>query len=430
MATADKLTYLNTTKGKIKDVANMTGAGIDNNTTFRNYAQSLYDGYINVLKDRNTLLDNMNIGTSTGTITDSANLPIYEDKMSKLSTQEGTPTPSSPVEVKTVKGYRNLYDFVNGNYTNGNNATSSRTNGEYTVNSANAYSCVRFYQSNLQLKPNTKYTFRAKIVSTTASEGSSVYASPEMNSQGSNLYGNKATAGNISYVTFTTPATFDNNSLLGIYPREASATTVFTDIMLIEGELKPYVPYGTNWVYKTITDGTNSKIITMPLNDNEIVGKGNYKDEYIIDKNGHCWLNKKIKKAYLGVDILFSSTTGGFYSQSVNDYATSNNTPLCNWYKGILNVAAIGGVSNNEIAFNQSSSPYPRLYLKDSNYSSATTLNSDLSTNGVYMYYVLATEQLIDLNYNVDLTLYDGINNISNSEDMDMAIKYVKNVYE
>ena len=39
MSTANKLTYLNTTKGKIKDSINLTGANITNQTTFRYYKQ-------------------------------------------------------------------------------------------------------------------------------------------------------------------------------------------------------------------------------------------------------------------------------------------------------------------------------------------------------------------------------------------------------
>lgn len=53
--TAEKLTYLNETKGKIKDSINLTGAGITNNDTFRSYATKLRDG----------LLDIINNGTAT-----------------------------------------------------------------------------------------------------------------------------------------------------------------------------------------------------------------------------------------------------------------------------------------------------------------------------------------------------------------------------
>ena len=53
--------------------------------------------------------------------------------------------------------------------------------------------------------------------------------------------------------------------------------------------------------------------------------------------------------------------------------------------------------------------------------------NTWLSTHNVEFYYPLAESELIDLQYDVDLTLYEGTNNISNSEDMDMEIKYIQN---
>lgn len=58
--TSDKLAYLNTTKEKLKTAINYTGAGIDNSTTFRNYAQLLKDGYVDILNNgTDKLFDNM-----------------------------------------------------------------------------------------------------------------------------------------------------------------------------------------------------------------------------------------------------------------------------------------------------------------------------------------------------------------------------------
>ena len=126
---------------------------------------------------------------------------------------------------------------------------------------------------------------------------------------------------------------------------------------------------------------------------------------------GKWYLHKEIKKAILGTDISFSSTTGGYYSASVNDYSISGNTPYCYWYKGKSNIGAISGIDDKQIAFNESSSPYPRLYLKDSDYSSATTLNSDLSSNNVCIYYVLATPTNTEI---TDTTLINQLDNLQN----------------
>lgn len=52
--TADKLTYLNTTKGKIKDSINNLGGSIDSNTTFRDYATQLDSIYTRLPKVNGT----------------------------------------------------------------------------------------------------------------------------------------------------------------------------------------------------------------------------------------------------------------------------------------------------------------------------------------------------------------------------------------
>jgi len=71
MSTANKLTYLNTTKGKIKDSINLTGANITNDTTFRNYAVALRDklaeGIGDISSFKNVLIDNFPKVEETGT---------------------------------------------------------------------------------------------------------------------------------------------------------------------------------------------------------------------------------------------------------------------------------------------------------------------------------------------------------------------------
>ena len=117
----------------------------------------------------------------------------------------------------------------------------------------------------------------------------------------------------------------------------------------------------TNNIIVNISDGTNSKNVTIPLNDNEIVGIGEYKDELIVDKKGQCYINKKTNKidSYNGETITtdYMSTTGGL-------------------------------------------------------------------DTGATIYYVLDTPQLIDLENTVDLKLYKGTNIITNSENATMTLYY------
>lgn len=67
MSTANKLTYLNTTKGKIKDSINLTGANIGNNDTFRSYSAKLRDSLVDIINNgTDELYDNFPKATGTG----------------------------------------------------------------------------------------------------------------------------------------------------------------------------------------------------------------------------------------------------------------------------------------------------------------------------------------------------------------------------
>lgn len=152
-------------------------------------------------------------------------------------------------------------------------------------------------------------------------------------------------------------------------------------------------------------------IIKIPLNNNEIAGIGNYKDELIVDKNGHCWLNKKTGKKNLSTLTWNVYKTNGYQANAITDIltpATQTTVPLL--------------IAEKYIARQQSGSmPVGYIALTSAK---ALLCVDDTGTPSGNVYYVLATPRLIDLNYDVNLSLYEGTNNISNSEDMDMEITY------
>ena len=68
MSTANKLTYLNTTKGKIKDAINLTNANILSEDTFRSYAEKLKLGLIDIINNgTDDLYDSFPKTTGEGT---------------------------------------------------------------------------------------------------------------------------------------------------------------------------------------------------------------------------------------------------------------------------------------------------------------------------------------------------------------------------
>ena len=104
-----------------------------------------------------------------------------------------------------------------------------------------------------------------------------------------------------------------------------------------------------------------------------------------------------------------SNNTKELYSNLFKNYQTYNEL--------INQIYGIGKIYPN----------VQQIYVRNSNITTLAEWKTWLSTHNTDVYYVLATPELIDLNTTIDVTLFEGINNISNSEDANMQIRYVKN---
>ncbi len=108
--TSDKLTYLNETKTKIKDNLNFGGANITNET-FRQYADKIKDLYVYFMNNGLDVVWNnweKVIGSGTSiTLNQTMEAPIKIDLKGNTE-QNGTPTPSSPIEVETTTGRQEI----------------------------------------------------------------------------------------------------------------------------------------------------------------------------------------------------------------------------------------------------------------------------------------------------------------------------------
>lgn len=180
-----------------------------------------------------------------------------------------------------------------------------------------------------------------------------------------------------------------------------------------------------NCIDVIISDGENENIITIPLGNNEIVGIGTYKDELIVDKNGKCWLNKKTGKVVLNgseTDWLLSTPAYDRYRYYLLNFLQNsiNNVGLCNY----MILGNYEDRNNTNYITNLFYIGDNNLQFRRDDITNVNDFKTWLSTHNTEVYYVLATENLIDLNYTVDITLFKGINNISNSDDMDMVLKY------
>lgn len=135
--TAEKLTYLNTTKGKIKDSINLTGAGITTEP-FRQYAVKLKDAYVDIINNGTETLYN-NFPKVSGSGTDLSLQNTYEAPM--RSTLKGN---TSQVQL-SGKNLFNIDEYTNAILRGGGNAVSLTKEDDTTLKTLNKVSQTQNY---------------------------------------------------------------------------------------------------------------------------------------------------------------------------------------------------------------------------------------------------------------------------------------------
>lgn len=158
-------------------------------------------------------------------------------------------------------------------------------------------------------------------------------------------------------------------------------TTYKNDIMINEGSTAlPYEPYGKVWykygaIGKVVLDGSES------------------------------WEQTGTQASV-------------FYISAINNYKTSNNIPMCNYFKGENNVnnpTSLVNLGNNNIAFLTSHSN-ERLYINSSLFENASALQTWLSTHNTTLYYVLNTPTITPI---TDTTLIEQLDNLEKAYSYD-----------
>ena len=304
-----------------------------------------------------------------------------------------SPNPDYPQEVEVVTGdneivvsNNNLVDFSTIIYSSANDATITRENGEYTiVNGSSQWGSVRFYQPALNLKPNTTYTFSARVKSTTSTVGSRSYCDALMRSTDTQ-WGNYAFTNEKTYVTFTTPSEIPSTAYIALYPSQANATAVFTDIQIEKGST------ATEFIEHQEQD------YPISLGTIELCKIGDYQD-YLYKNNGNWYKHSVIGKVVLNGsenwDINTSYTHNVFYSY-LDNYAriTNKKTIYSNYYLGVPNTAGIvdfGNNYNNAIGVRTANDTVKNVYISNDNITSSNDFKTWLSTHNTSVYYVLAT---------------------------------------
>lgn len=152
---AEKLIYLGETKSQLKDTINYaTSDEITSSTTFRNYPRKLYKGFIEIINTRaEALFERLPKVLGSGSSVTLNNVEGCRMSIEPIgkSSQESTPTPDSPVEIKDVTG-DNEVEVVNKNLFYYNKQDLSYLGVNFTFNSDKTVNVNGSASGNIYLK--------------------------------------------------------------------------------------------------------------------------------------------------------------------------------------------------------------------------------------------------------------------------------------
>lgn len=156
--------------------------------------------------------------------------------------------------------------------------------------------------------------------------------------------------------------------------------------------------------------------------------------DYIYKSGDDWYVHKALGKVVLdGTEswqkytIAAQNNASVFYIISISDFAIADNVPVCDYFKGLINIYGGASSANGTVAFNKSNST-PRLFFRyDALFGSSATaadFKTWLSTHNTTVYYALNTptdELIVDADLVSDLDallaakLATGQNTINNS---------------
>lgn len=173
------------------------------------------------------------------------------------------------------------------------------------------------------------------------------------------------------------------------------------------------------------------KVLNIDLKGNELCSLPNsVKDELVLE-NGRAKIIKKIKKIILNGDGYYQAYTnytgGGYcYYYQNDDFAlipvTSQNykNSICSHFK---NKYVVWGYSTSKIGtYSDHAMTHRKYFISEKQ--TVAEFKEWLQTNPVTLLYVSETPYEIDLGATEQLKTFEGVNNISNSENADMELKY------
>ena len=357
-----------------------------------------------------------------------------------------SPSPEFPQEIKTITDSlkitstdSNIFDTKNRVLREqiGVSLVGTEQRNSITISGKGSWSNIGYMFKNI--KKNTNMVISADFLDNVSSTdervvGINVYSSEIGNTtEIVNLNGKRETITINSTKRIT--CKFNSGSQDYIYIRfwnnvTANALTNLTNLTISNIKLE----FGNE---ETAYSELHSQI-QANLPEGEFIGKINetYKDTLKVEYNEldgqyHLNLYKNVKKVVLDDNIIGSIRadittvdTIVFRTDAGLTNIKENSPVICDSLVCLNNIEDV-----EHIRYAGAANYRFQLFIKRSRLTSEDVngIKAYLKENPIEVYYALATPYVLDLGI-VDITLFNGINHISNSEDADMSITYVKDI--
>ena len=323
------------------------------------------------------------------------------------TSQDGTPTPSNPVDINVVKGENNIvvcgknllpYPYYSTTTTAGRLTWTDNGDGTVTVDGEN----------------NTTNTTYFTCVGSRSLFGIPLAAGTYTTSLGSssNVRATIARYNNISSVIALIDANTNKTTFtLNKDEKGTFALAVNKNLSVNNIIVKPMIERGSEaTTYEPYTGMTLP--ITLPIGM-ELCKIGDYQD-YIYRESGNWYLYKAVGKVVLDGTENWGLSNGVYYADSIENYSRNNNIPFSTHLQGrdnVNNASTFYNFGDLSIGFNSGNSTN-RLYIRYDNITELADFETWLSSNNVTVYYVLVTPTTTQI---TDTTLISQLNALYNA---------------
>ena len=208
---------------------------------------------------------NETVSSTNPQLTNSANAELNSIRIDGKTVQDGTPTPDNPVEIKNVKGYKNLWELRPSQIHFGVTYTNNDGKNFSLKGTATGETTIPNFVPLSNFKDGEKYTLTCNKIQ----EG--LQFRVEEYTEDKKWIRSYGTLKSDNLTLTISKSTGYYVRLAIIVLKNTTINLSNIEIQMIEGsEEKPYVPFGSNYLKLSSSNGADTNSIFLNLKDNEL----------------------------------------------------------------------------------------------------------------------------------------------------------------